>query len=412
MRIRADLNEKFRNNPLLKKVREILALLEPNELLERLGLVNSNEVNSLTESEDGITYVYDGSEVIDTIEKALKKSGVNCDEWVVDKKEFKTYTVTMKVKQSDGTDKPVVKTNYYCKLQFVKKEITYEEVFNQIKKSLGKKVKLKKPKKNERVAVLSLADFHIGAEIKKQVKSEDFDITILRKYLSKMVNIINELKYDRVELNLLGDLVESISGLNHPNSWKSLGRDMYGYNVIIVAYELIRDELLLKIKNLTDVNIVPGNHDRFTIDKKVDNVGGLGGLMAFMIQENIKGLNVCYNDLVLVKEIDGINYIMSHGDKSMSRKPINLIADYGRNDIFNVVLSGHIHSRKKTSTKKITYIHENHINIDSLNYRELVVPSLFTGNFYSESLGYTSSAGGIITSNNGHGKINTFDYCL
>jgi hypothetical protein len=103
---------------------------------------------------------------------------------------------------------------------------------------------------------------------------------------------------------------------------------------------------------------------------------------------------------------------MTHGDKTMAKKSINLIADYGRRDMYNVILSGHLHSRKKETTQKITYISTDNINVDSLNYRHLVVPSLFTGNFYSESLGYTSSAGGIITENNGHGNVNVFDYAL
>lgn len=412
-RLRADIHPDFNGNPLLREVRDILKKTTPNALLRLLGLLDKAEQNTLSEGEDSAVFEYRGEEVIDNLDKALEKSKVNLDVWTVDRKEFKTYTVTMKIKQSDKTEKPVTKTNYYCKISFKRKDVTMEDIYNKIKKALKKKVKVKnKFKKGDRVGVVSLADFHVGADIKEMVKSEDFDLSILRNYLQAFCKRVNDLNYDRVELNILGDLVESISGLNHPNSWKSLGRDMYGYNVIILTYKLLRDELILKINNLSDINIVPGNHDRFTIDKKVDNVGALGGLMAFMIEENIKGINVNYNDLILVREIDGVNYIMTHGDKAMSKKPVNLIADYGRSDLFNVVLSGHIHSRRNRTTQKISYVDKNHINIDSLNYREIVVPSLFTGNFYSESLGFSSSAGGVVTENNGKGKINYIDYTL
>jgi predicted phosphodiesterase len=411
MRIRADLHSDFKNHPFLKKVRDKLSSMIPGDLLNALGIINAGEKTNTQESENGIVWTYEGEEVIDNLEKALAKSKVDLSEWEVDKKEFKTYTVTMKIRRGDE-DVPVTKTNYYCKIQFKRKEVTYQQIFDSIKESLGKKVKLNKVKNKGRVGVVSLSDFHIGADIRNLVKTKDYNINILRDYLIKMTDQINSMNFDSVELNLLGDFVESISGLNHPNTWKSLGQDMYGYNVIVICYKMIRDNLILNINNLTDVNILPGNHDRFTIDKRVDNVGGLGGLLAFMIQENIKNLNVSYNDLVLVKEIDGVNYIMTHGDKTMAKKSINLIADYGRRDMYNVILSGHLHSRKKETTQKITYISTDNINVDSLNYRHLVVPSLFTGNFYSESLGYTSSAGGIITENNGHGNVNVFDYSL
>ena len=174
-----------------------------------------------------------------------------------------------------------------------------------------------------------------------------------------------------MHLCVLGDLVESVSGLNHPNTWKSLGSGMYGYNVIILAYKLIKKHLLERINNLHTVYIVPGNHDRFTIASNVDNVGGVGGLLAFMLQENTD-LNVVYNDLIISREIDGINYLMTHGHHKFSNDHVKLVNDYGRSDIYNVCLSAHWHTRraKKTNSRKpIEYEGVSMISVDELNYR-------------------------------------------
>jgi hypothetical protein len=49
---------------------------------------------------------------------------------------------------------------------------------------------------------------------------------------------------------------------------------------------------------------------------------------------------------------------------------------------------------------------------DQANYRSITVPPIFTGNFYSESSGWTSSSGITIIENNGAGKPNVFDITL
>jgi len=54
-----------------------------------------------------------------------------------------------------------------------------------------------------------------------------------------------------------------------------------------------------------------------------------------------------YNHSVNAQVIDGINYILVHGDKGHSKdsKIGALVFNHGRQDMFNLVLAGHLHSR-------------------------------------------------------------------
>ena len=65
---------------------------------------------------------------------------------------------------------------------------------------------------------------------------------------------------------------------------------------------------------------------------------------------------------------------------------------------FTILLTAHLHSRM--------------VKLDSHNKRHLVVPSLFTGNAYSENLGFTSTAGFLQISNDGHGFPRVIDETL
>src|SRR5690606_1349928 len=134
-----------------------------------------------------------------------------------------------------------------------------------------KTVSLKKD--GDKIGVVTFADFHIGADIKNLLKTKDFNVEILLDYIAKSVAIINSKNYKEVHVNLLGDFFESLSGMNHENTFKSLGQDMWGANVIILANEIIGEHLLSKINNLVAVNIVSGNHDRMTASNKLDNTG-------------------------------------------------------------------------------------------------------------------------------------------
>jgi predicted phosphodiesterase len=212
------------------------------------------------------------------------------------------------------------------------------------------------------------------------------------------------MNYKEVHVLFLGDMIESFTGLNHKNSWKGLQKGMIGAEVIKFSVNVLHEKLLSKINNLKDVKLVAGNHDRLTSDKAEDTDGGACDLISFGLE--LRGYNVEFHPTVISAEIDGINYILLHGHKGISRKATkDLCWDFGKKGMYNVILEGHLHSiiQKLSVNLKGKF---NIIKDDSVDHIRMNARSLFTGNGFSEDLGYTSNAGFSIITNNGKGLPN------
>ena len=94
-----------------------------------------------------------------------------------------------------------------------------------------------------------------------------------------------------------------------------------------------------------------------------------------------------------------IQYIITHGHLPEVKKGASkIVNEYGNNRLFNLILTGHLHSRI--------------ISDDSRKHRHIWVPSLFTGNRYSKQLGFSSTAGYLRITNNGKDKPNINDITL
>ena len=113
-----------------------------------------------------------------------------------------------------------------------------------------------------------------------------------------------------------------------------------------------------------------------------------------------------FNPFILSNVVDGINYIDLHGDQIISKRSTKDICwDYGKQGVFNFIREGHLHStieRLSVAQRKIF----NTIKDDSIDHRRMNIPSFFTGNSYSERLGFTSNSGFVISYNNGKGVPN------
>lgn len=259
--------------------------------------------------------------------------------------------------------------------------------------------------------VIVLSDLHLGALVTGLQKTSDFSKKICMDYLMKAAQEVNNLAYDNAHVHILGDLVETVSGLNHINSWQSIGSGDYGANIIRQATEIIHECFLSKIPGLKSVKMVSGNHDRLSAQKDVDPEYGGASLVAWGL--GLIGYNVEYHPICVRHEVDGICYILLHGDRGISKKQTKeIVWDYGKQGVFNVVLEGHLHSRmERTVNKKLPDLkHLEHS--DTVDTRRFVCPSFFTGNLYSESNGWTSTPGFKIIRSNGKGKPNVFDYTL
>jgi len=264
--------------------------------------------------------------------------------------------------------------------------------------------------KQKRPIVVSIADLHFGAYVDGLKKTKPFSINILAELLQEVAERTNEQESSEVHVHILGDLIESFTGLNHKNSWKGLQKGMIGAEVVKLATQVIHDCLLSRIVNLKSVKIIAGNHDRVTASKEEDDNGDAANLIAWGLE--LIGYDVEFDGFVLTHLVDGINYIMLHGHDAISRKSTKDICwDYGQQGVFNMITEGHLHSiiERLSAEQRKKF---NVVKDDAVDHRRMNIASLFTGNAYSEKLGYTSNSGFIISYNNGKGVPNVYNIAV
>jgi hypothetical protein len=256
-----------------------------------------------------------------------------------------------------------------------------------------------KPLRDQEVAI-KLADLHFGAMIEGLMKTKDFNSTILKEMLEETAQIINSFGFKTVHIHILGDLIESFTGLNHINAFKSLNTAEIGAEAIKGCTILLHN-FLNKINNLGEIKIIAGNHDRITSNNKEDVKGDAANLIAWALE--LLGYSVEFNSVVIKHTFDGICHILTHGHHGISRLSTKeLCFDYGEQGLYNLICEGHLHSiiEKLTPNQRKVY---KTIKDDAVDHRRMNCPSFFTGNYFSETLGYTSTGGFVITFNNGKG---------
>lgn len=251
--------------------------------------------------------------------------------------------------------------------------------------------------KEGKIKVHTIADLHIGALVSQLQNTKDYNVTIAAQRLTEIAEEINSQNNKENHIALLADFVESVSGLSHADSWKSMHNGAYGANVLILAYELVLG-FLEKVDNLKGVYIVSGNHDRLTASNKEDREGDGAKLIAYFLKDKIP--QVEFNQFTITKVIDNIEYIFTHGHHGFMKGDIaDIILSYSSTQNFKVVVSGHLHTRNKKER-------HSYVQKDTSRYRAYVCPSVFTGNHYSEGEGYSSTAGFYTFSNkNGLPKV-------
>lgn len=345
---------------------------------------------------------------ITSLEEAIAFFEIDINKWEVERFVINSWDVSGAIGK---------KTNYQVKVWLKPKQVTLDEVSDDLLHALESYIP--KPLNITRgsgIITVELADFHIGADVRDLLRTPDFNIGILEDYLRTIVNVVNSYGAERVVVNFHGDFIESITGLNHDDTWKSIGPGMYGAKVIILANELLANSLLSGINNLSEINIVAGNHDRMSAKNTVDTYGEAARLLAWLFTKDFPGIVINYDKLILVRKIDGINHIMTHGQHGISKRDVSkIVADYGDSKLFNLWTEGHLHTRTYTKvlkSKLAEYSTIEYVSMDEQKYRKMVLPPIFTGNFYSESLGYAGYAGFAITFNNGKGIPNIHDYTL
>lgn len=264
-----------------------------------------------------------------------------------------------------------------------------------------------KPKgfKKDKEGVLKWADLHFGAHIRNLVLTKDYDSSILLKGLLESVETTNNFGFKKVHVHINGDLIESFSGLNHINSWMSLDKDEIGSKAVMLCCELL-ENALSKIDNLGSVKIVAGNHDRLSKNNDEDVKGGAAELIAWGLK--LKGFDVEFHPYIVCHLVEGINHINLHGDKGISKRSTEeILWKYGTKGAFNFIFEAHLHSiiEKLSISQRDKF---RTIKDDAIDHRRMHLPSLFTGNYYSETLGFNSNAGYTLIWDNGNKLPNVF----
>jgi predicted phosphodiesterase len=246
--------------------------------------------------------------------------------------------------------------------------------------------------------VVKFGDPHMGAEVDESnavVLTLKYSPAILYKYLERMAALVNSYNAKKVTLLVAGDLIESSTGLNHANVWQSLSRGYYGAKATISSFEMLV-YLAENIVNLENIIGVGGNHDRGTAKKDEDTLGSVAATVFWFLRRILKGaVNVEYHPLIVALVIDNINYILSHGHLLLTRKVSEVVKDYGRANMYNLFVTAHKHTVD--------------LPTDKLDYRHLQLGPLFTGNNYSEGLGFTSLPSFMVSynlNNSGYAQTN------
>ncbi len=357
--------------------------------------VAADNLTSVQSNQDGSKELsYKGSRSITSLDEAIAFFEVDTAKWQITSWTCNSW---------DAGDK----TNYQVKVKLAPvgpADVDLTEVQEAYSASV-RKVKARKVK-GAGTGVAVLSDFHIGAKVTDMLQTDDFSYDVVVDRLNQAAEQINRMNYKKVEVAMLGDFIETFTGLNHMNSWQQLEYGGYGANVTIIAYNILRD-FLAQINNLKRVSVVSGNHDRTTIKADIDSHGGVAQILAFMLEQS--GFNVRFDHALVSENIDGIRYIFTHNHLGLSKNDmVQTFWEYGEQGVYNVLLGGHFHSRRgKTQYKKIDNIHW-----DQANYRSISVAPIFTGNWYSESNGWSSTSGITVLENNGDGRPNVFDFTL
>lgn len=263
--------------------------------------------------------------------------------------------------------------------------------------------------KNEREYVLKWADLHFGAHIRNLVRTPDYDANILHQKLNLSVERTNQMMFQKVHVHIMGDLIESFSGLNHINSWMSMDKEQIGANAVKLCVKML-DDSLSKIFNLGKIKIVAGNHDRTSKANDEDVKGGAAELIAWGLE--LLGYDVEFHPYVITHEVEGIVHINLHGDKGISKKNTSdIILKYGIQGKYNFIFEAHLH----TMIEKLTVKQRDNFKVvqdDGIDKRRMYCPSFFPGNYYSETLGFDTNTGYLGICNSGSGRPDVYNMAV
>jgi len=223
---------------------------------------------------------------------------------------------------------------------------------------------------------LFIPDMHIG------MNQDNYNIEIIKNQLKYVITTVNKIEAGQVNVHFMGDIIHSVSGLNHKDSWKNMAQGTSGAEAIIQPYKLL-STFLRNIDNIGKVDFVGGNHDRLASNKAEDSTAEGAKLIAYMLDETFTNITIEFDPYRIVDNTDpALTIITLHGDKPIDKASGQSIAwEYGDSSKFNYIAVAHMHSRRQNPTD------------DGLRFRKESFPAFCPSDTYSKTVAHGSMPG-------------------
>jgi predicted phosphodiesterase len=342
------------------------------EALRRIGTVTSNK--SVFDSKTN-TVVVDANRIL-TAEELMRVCQVDTEEWMVDHKVLNKWEVGAKGPDGKIVIEPLFQVKLWLKRRGFQAPDDHwtQKWLDRLTKDTYKHQR-KDPPRGTPINVV-IADVHLGRFTNETYGQ--YNVEIIRQRLGEIAAVANSYNCP-VNVFMLGDLIESFTGKNKPNAWKQI--EMHGAEVALTAYDVL-EEFFGSIPNIDKILFVGGNHDRITDNKDDDNAGQVLSIVHGIFLRKGR-FWTSFDPTMQNIKIDGVNYILTHGDKKISKLPgSELVMRYGISNEYNCILSAHLHHKQ--------------IVEEGTMFTKRVVPPIASSSEYEYHSGWTSNPGFLI----------------
>lgn len=327
-------------------------------------------------------------------ERAVEISGADLSIWECDHWLWNSWGMT----NGEGE----YHTNFQVKVWFKKRVPSSDEFYEALTKYIRKHTKpvVFKPKKKaggliDVDGIWAMSDFHLG------LVNENNSVEALCNRLNIIADFINRSGRMRNHIFLGGDLLESGAGtLMHTSQIFEIIPELTGVSGIRAFYELFKKHFLQRLEvPLSSVFIVAGNHDRTAKNSSDQSpFGSMAEVLYHFLNDNLPDeIDVRYDFDQLQTTIQGIDYILTHGDNKSAQNLAMMIQDHGDPLAdYHVLIKAHYHSRKTErwmKRKSANYEKVITVQEENLNFRAVQLPPLCLANGYAKRLGKSSGCG-------------------
>lgn len=360
---------------------------DPRDVLQRAMRTFNNSKDEVDFREDGLDYIISSeSERVKTLDELL-------DETEVDLKEFNVERYITNKWDQHSVDKGLVElyqVKAWMKRKYIEKPDPrwLDEWMNKSSHLIDKEVYSYQTPSSTKPLICALADLHTGGFSEGDKLIPDYNVDEVRSRLHYIAEVLNSYKRP-IHIKLLGDLIESFTGKNHSNTWKQI--EKHGMEVALVVFDILK-EFILKLDHFESIDIIGGNHDRISSHWAEDKQGQVAYLIEGMLQRWIDGIASEFSPILLSKQHDGINYIITHGDKKITKKNASeLVLKYGVQGIYNVLFHAHAHEEKVVKNTRELRVHQ--------------IPPICVPNKYAVENGYDGASGFVLAEANKFGRV-------